>query len=165
MPRVAGHRGSWRVGLDAHLLSLTQTYRAAGINGYIYELLNRLPTLAGTDLEFVAYLHDEAFRAPPGLRVARSRFDTTNPWRRILWEQTVLAGQSRRLDLLHAMAFAIPLAAPCATVVTVHDLSFMRFPKLFRTQNRVYLSTFTRLSVRRADRVIVGAQRDRKSVV
>lgn len=167
MPRVTGHRRSCRVGLDAHLLSLTQTYRAAGINGYIYELLNRLPALAQAEpkLELVAYLHDAAFRAPPGLKVARSRWDTTNPWRRIVWEQTALAGQSRKLDVLHAMAFAVPLAAACPTVVTVHDLSFMRFPGAFRRPNRVYLTTFTRLSVHRAKRIIVGAESTRRDVI
>ncbi len=168
MRRVTGNMAPWRVGLDAHLLSLTQTYRAAGINGYIYELLTRLPALARSEpqLELVAYLYDAAFRAPKGLRVARSRWDTAQPWRRILWEQTALANQSRSLDLLHAMAFAIPLAAACPTVVTVHDLSFMRFPGAFRRLNRLYLSTLTRLSVKRAERVIVGcgeheARRDR----
>ncbi len=167
MPDVTGHSRAWRVGLDAHLLSLTQTYRAAGINGYIFELLNGLPALAHTApaLEFVAYLHDPAFRAPRDLRVERSRWDTTNPWRRILWEQTVLARASRKLDLLHATAFAVPLAAACPTVVTVHDLSFLRFPDAFRPTNRLYLSTFTRLSVKRAARVIVGAESTRRDVI
>ncbi len=167
MSLVTGHTGSWRVGLDAHLLSLTQTYRAAGINGYIYELLNRLPALSRSTprLDLIAYLHDEAFRPPDGLRVVRSQWDTRNPWRRILWEQTALAARTRRLDLLHAMAFAIPLAAACPTVVTVHDLSFMRFPAAFRPLNRLYLSTFTRLSVRRARRVIVGAESTRRDVL
>lgn len=165
MPAVTGHKRSWRVGLDAHLLSLTQTYRAAGINGYIFELLNRLPALAEPELEFVAYLHDAAFRAPTGLQVERSRWDTSNPWRRIFWEQTALARKSPQFDLLHAMAFAVPLAAACPTVVTVHDLSFMRFPDAFRPLNRIYLSTFTRLSVKRARRVIVGAESTRRDVI
>ena len=155
------------MGLDAHLLSLTQTYRAAGINGYIYELLTRLPAFAGTEpeLELVAYLRDAAFRGPAGLCVERSRWDTSHPWRRILWEQTALARQTRSLDLLHAMAFAVPLAAACPTVVTVHDLSFMRFPHAFRRPNRLYLSTFTRLSIKRAQRVIVGAESTRRDVI
>jgi glycosyltransferase involved in cell wall biosynthesis len=155
------------VGLDAHLLSLTQSYRAAGINGYIFELLNRLPALAsGTPpLEFVAFLREPVFRAPAGLYVARSRWDTSNPWRRIAWEQSALATASRKLDLLHGMAFATPLAVACPTVVTVHDLSFLRFPEAFRRANRTYLSLFTRLSARRAARVIVGAESTRRDVI
>jgi len=159
MAHVTRYKGSPpKVGLNAHLLSLTQTYRSAGINGYIYQLLNRLPGGAtpGAELEFVAYLHDLNFRPPQGLQVIRSRWNTTNPWRRILWEQSALAAASRGLDLLHCLAFAAPLAAACPTIVTVHDLSFLRFPEAFRRTNRTYLSLFTRLSVRRAARVIAG---------
>lgn len=168
MPRVtAGQGRPCRVGLDAHLLSLTQSYRAAGINGYIFELLNRLPAHARGEppLEFVAYLREPAFRAPSGLRVERSRWDTANPWRRILWEQSALAAASGSLDLLHGMAFATPAAARCPTVVTVHDLSFLRFPQAFRRANRAYLSAFTKLSARRATRVIVGAESTRRDVI
>ena len=81
MPRVTGGKARpCRVGLDAHLLSLTQTYRAAGINGYIYELLNRLPAHAPGDpsLELIAFLREPAFArlpvsgssAAPGTRAA-----------------------------------------------------------------------------------------------
>lgn len=168
MARVTRHKGSpSKVGLNAHLLSLTQTYRSAGINGYIYQLLNRLPdgTAPGAELGFVAYLHDPNFRPPQGLQVVRSRWDTTNPWRRILWEQSALAAASRELDLLHCLAFAAPLAAACPTIVTVHDLSFLRFPEAFRRTNRTYLSLFTRLSVRRAARVITGSESTRRDVI
>lgn len=168
MPLVKRHEGSPpTVGLNAHLLSLTQTYRSAGINGYIYQLLNRLPAEAGggAELGFVAYLHDPNYRGPEGLQVVRSQWDTTNPWRRILWEQSALAAASRKLDLLHGLAFAAPLAAACPTIVTVHDLSFLRFPEAFRRMNRTYLSLFTRLSVRRATRVIAGSESTRRDVI
>ncbi len=153
------------VGLNAHLLSLTQTYRGAGINGYIYELLRHLPQVAGDELRYTAYLHDSAFAAPEGLMVNRSRWDTRRPWRRILWEQTRLARLTRRLDLLHGLAFAAPLAAACPTVITVHDLSFLRFPAAFRPFNRLYLSLFTRWSTRRAARVIAVSESTRQDVI
>jgi glycosyltransferase involved in cell wall biosynthesis len=47
-----------------------------------------------------------------------------------------------------------PLFAHCPVVVTIHDLSFIRFPTLFRAANRLYLSVLTRLSARRAQRLI-----------
>lgn len=152
------------VGLNAHLLSLTQTYRGAGINGYIYHLLQHLPE-AGGEMRYTAYLHDPTFTAPDGLTVYRSRWDTRSPWRRILWEQTRLAGLTRRLDLLHGLAFAAPLAAACPTVITVHDLSFLRFPTAFRPFNRIYLSLFTRWSTRRAARVIAVSESTRQDVI
>jgi len=153
-----------RVGLNAHLLSLTQTYRGAGINGYIYQLLEHLPA-ADAALHYTAYLHSAAFSPPPRMAVCRSRWNTRSPWRRIVWEQTRLAGYSRHLDLLHGLAFATPLAAACPTVVTVHDLSFLRYPDAFRPFNRLYLSLATKLSTRRAARVIAVSESTRQDVI
>lgn len=155
------------VGLNAHLLSLTQTYRGAGINGYIYQLLRRLPETGqgAMPLCYRAFLHDRAFEAPTGLSVQFSRWDTRRPLRRILWEQTRLAALSGGLDLLHGLAFAAPLAARCPTIVTVHDLSFMRFPEAFHRTNRAYLTLFTRLSTRRALRVIAVSESTRRDVM
>ena len=166
-----------RVGLNAHLLSLTSTYRGAGINGYIHQLLRHLPSAAGGTLECVAYLHDARFLdqmlARPatgtsvglGLTVSRSGWDTSGPWRRIAWEQTRLASHSRSLDLLHGLAFASPLVCACPTVVTVHDLSFLRYPNAFRWFNRSYLSFITRHSTRRAARVIAVSESTRQDVI
>ena len=153
-----------RVGLNAHLLSLTASYRGAGINGYIYQLLRHLPDADAT-LDYVAYLYDRSFDPGAGLTVQASRWDTRSPWRRIVWEQTRLAAASRGLDLLHGLAYATPLAAGCPTIVSVHDLSFMRFPDAFRRTNRLYLNLFTRLSTRRAVRVITGSESTRQDVI
>jgi glycosyltransferase involved in cell wall biosynthesis len=168
MKGVTRHRKFARqIGLNAHLLSVTQSYRSAGINGYIQALLKHLPG-AGADLpelSFTAYLRDPGYRPPEGLQVARSGWDTSNPWRRILWEQTALAAVSRDLDVLHGLAYIAPLAAACPTVITVHDLSFLRFPDAFRRFNRTYLSLFTRLSVRKAACVIADSESTRRDVI
>ncbi len=155
------------IGLNAHLLSLTQTYRGAGINGYIYQLLRRLPETdeGALPLCYRAFLHDRAFEAPAGLDVQTSRWDTRRPWKRIAWEQTRLAALSGSLDLLHGLAFAAPLAARCPTIITVHDLSFLRFPEAFHRVNRAYLTLFTRLSTRRVTRVIAVSESTRRDVI
>ncbi len=158
-----------RIGLNAHLLALGETYRGAGINGYIYHLLRHLPrrepTVAGLPVEFVAFLYDARFVASQGLAVERSCWNTTGPWRRIAWEQTRLAALTRRLDLLHGLAYALPLACACPAVVTVHDLSFLRYPLAFRRLNRVYLSWITRASIRKARRVIAVSESTRRDVM
>jgi glycosyltransferase involved in cell wall biosynthesis len=61
-------------------------------------------------------------------------------------------------DLVHGPVFVGPLIAPCPVVITVHDLSFIRFPHLFRPANRLYLTVMTRLSARRARRLIAVSE-------
>jgi glycosyltransferase involved in cell wall biosynthesis len=86
----------------------------------------------------------------------RSRWPTSQPEVRVLWEQLVQPWVLRRIgaDLVHGPVFVGPLLAPCPVVVTIHDLSFIRFPNLFHPANRLYLTVLTRLSARRARRLI-----------
>jgi glycosyltransferase involved in cell wall biosynthesis len=70
-----------------------------------------------------------------------------------------------QLDLLHGLAFVSPLAQPCPTVVTVHDLSFVLFPDLFHGAKAVYLRLSTRLSCQRAARIIAVSENTRADVI
>lgn len=75
---------------------------------------------------------------------------------RVVWEQLALPVVLRTIgaELVHGPVFVGPLLSSCPMVITIHDLSFIRFPALFRPANRLYLSVMTRLSARRARRLI-----------
>jgi glycosyltransferase involved in cell wall biosynthesis len=154
------------IGLNAHLLSLQENYRGAGINWYIYNLLQHLPS-ADPDLRYTAFLCEPQFSPPPGLQLWRPHWSTTAPLRRMMWEQLAAPFALRRhgIDLFHAMAFVAPLSSPCPTVVTVLDLSFFRYPSAFTTGKRLYLQLMTRLSARRAAQVIAISDSTRRDVI
>jgi glycosyltransferase involved in cell wall biosynthesis len=154
------------VGLNAHLLSLEENYRGAGINWYIYNLLCHLPD-AGPELRYTAYLHEPRFAPRQGLDVARPSWSTAKPLRRIVWEQLVAPFALLRdhVDLLHAMAFVSPLISPCPTVITVLDLGFLCYPEAFQRGKRAYLQLMTRLSVRKARRVIAISENTRRDII
>lgn len=144
------------VAFNAHLLAGDASYRSAGISSYIANLLRHLPR-ADAGLRYALLVGDGRIPAEAaGLPTHRSRWAARHPALRILWEQTALPGQVRRLraDVLHAPAFVGPLLAPCPQVITVHDLSFLRHPEFFRRGNRLYLSLMTGLACRRAAAVI-----------
>jgi glycosyltransferase involved in cell wall biosynthesis len=153
------------IGLNAHLLSLSQSYRSAGINWYIINLLKNLAQ-ASPDFCYSAFLSDRGFREP-SLALRLSRWPTQRPAVRILWEQFIqpLALRRAGVDLLHALAFVAPLAVPCPFVVTVYDLSFIRYPEAFRPFNRWYLRQFTANSVKRARAVIAISESTRQDVI
>jgi glycosyltransferase involved in cell wall biosynthesis len=91
-------------------------------------------------------------------------YDWRNPWiptahpvARIGWEQSGLVFQAYRdrIDLLHGMAFVTPPAWRGPSVVTIHDLAFMKLGGHAPKRRSIYLSAMTRQSVKRAGRVIV----------
>ena len=125
------------IGLNAHLLSLSQSYRGAGISWYQVNLLRQLARISPDHVRYSVFLSDPAFEEP-SLTLHRSRLPTRRPVVRILWEQFLQPVALRRagVDLLHALAFVAPVAAPCPFVVTIYDLSFLRYPEAFRLFNR-----------------------------
>jgi glycosyltransferase involved in cell wall biosynthesis len=144
------------VAINAHLLSGLASYRSAGVHQYIYHLLRHLGDADGGEMRFTALLGEGALPSGVTLPALRSAWPTGRASVRVLWEQVAQPAALRRIgaDLVHGPAFVGPLLSPCPTVVTIHDLSFIRFPVLFRPANRLYLTVLTRLSARRARRLI-----------
>jgi glycosyltransferase involved in cell wall biosynthesis len=159
-----------RIALNAQLLSSASSYRSAGISRVIHHLLDELPRVPG-DEEYLVYApaSDANRQLLSRARVRRrlTRVPVHRPPVRIGWEQTVLPVELLRehADLLHALGFVSPLWWRGKTVVTVYDLSFLRFPEVFNRSNRLYLGTFTPPSLRRADRVITISESTRQDVI
>src|SRR5690606_41274110 len=80
------------------------------------------------------------------LTVHRSRLHTQNPVARIIWEQIAAPRTLAHLqpDLLHGMAFALPLRWRGPSVVPIYDLSFIRHPKPLTATRRRCRPTPTR---------------------
>ena len=96
-----------RVALDAQLALGTAT----GIGEYVTGLAQALRR-RGADISLL--------QCP---RLDPWRFD-----RRVLWDQVLLpiAAHRARPDVLHCASGTMPALAPRATVVTVHDMAWLR---------------------------------------
>ena len=70
-----------------------------------------------------------------------------------------------RFDLLHCPVNVVPLLSPVPTVLTIHDLIFLHYPQGYKPSKRLYLTWMTRLSVRRARRVIAVSEATRQDVL
>ncbi|MEZ4769950.1 MAG: glycosyltransferase family 1 protein [Caldilineales bacterium] len=122
---------------------------------------------AAPDLDLTAFTPAGSVADFSGIALEHSRLQTGRPAQRILWEQTVLPVAARRhsLDLLHGAVNVTPLLGLCPTVVTIHDLSFMRYPQAFPALQRTYLRREVRRSARHARQVIAVSQATRDDVV
>jgi glycosyltransferase involved in cell wall biosynthesis len=152
------------VGLNAHLLSRTLSYRSAGVSRYIQGLMTHLP-LADHSFSYVAYTGDPALRVH-GWQTRVSSWRTDRPSTRILWEQLAQPWTLRRdeVDLVHAPVYVGPLATRRPLVITIHDLSFFLYPELFPRGNRLYLQVGTRRSAQQAVSIIADSQSTRRDI-
>lgn len=136
-----------RMGINAALHSAREGYRQTGISRYISELIAGLERVKD-----------------PGDKVLLFGQHTgpikDHPLARIVWEQTGLPinTAARRLDVIHSPIGAVPLLSLAPSVVTVHDLAFLKFPEQLPRSRRSWLIAATRLSARRAGTIITVSQ-------
>src|SRR5690606_24881907 len=106
-----------RIGINAALYSAREGYRQTGISRYISELIEGLERVS-----------------EPGDEVRLFGQHTgpikDNPMARILWEQSLLPVNiaANRLSVFHTPIGAVPMLSIAPTVVTVHDLAFLKYP-------------------------------------
>jgi glycosyltransferase involved in cell wall biosynthesis len=158
-----------RIALNAQLLSFEDSYRSGGISRVIYHLLAEL----GRDARGNTYdVFVPSAPEPNGWGWGKLNFhpsgpQTVRPAVRIAWEQAVLPRKLNGLrpDLLHGLAYALPVGWTGPSVLTIYDLSFLRFPKAFNAANRIYLTAITRASARRATRILTISEHTRRDIV
>jgi glycosyltransferase involved in cell wall biosynthesis len=140
--------------------------RRTGISRYESQLAGALLRADSSD-EFRLYTQSKSaessgagvWRLPP--------FSVANPAARLVWEHTGMVAQAMRdrLDLLHGMAFVVPPAWRKPSVVTVHDLAFLKMEGHAPRRRTIYLQTLIGQSVRRAGRVLTISEHTRNDVV
>lgn len=148
-----------KIVLDARL----NAYRIGGIPQYTRQLAQALAEVACDDQ--LMLLQHRAQRVPlvdaPNVR----RVSTLTPPHHRL-EQLTLALEllPLRAQVAHFPDFIAPYAAPCPTVVTFHDLAFLRFPEILDMAARAYYAQVLGSS-RRASALIAVSHSTRDDMV
>jgi glycosyltransferase involved in cell wall biosynthesis len=171
----ASGRRSLRVAVNAQLVSSDDTYRNAGISRYISTLIKGLASLQ-TDQQYTIFMNRAAIGSLRDSPISHARhldlmepvpWAAGSPLRRVAWEQFALPDVLRVLgaDVFHAPANVLPARLPCPSVVTVHDLAFLRYPRFFRRSRRVYQRWFTARSVAAATQVVAVSKSTKRELV
>jgi glycosyltransferase involved in cell wall biosynthesis len=158
------------IAINAHLLAHTRSFRRAGVSNYTEALLEHLGQIDRSN-RYTIYttrgLGASALGLPPNFRVRPSLLPTINPRVRIPWEQLLAPGLLRLngADVFHGVLNVAPLFCPIPSVITIHDLAFLSFPQTFRRINRTYLGWATRVSAKRAARILAVSEATKSEIV
>ena len=135
----------------------------AGVGRYARELLWHLGAEAGSD-EIAAFYFDFKRRGmgapPPGVQMRACRWlpgrVTQNLWKRLGFPPyDWLAGDA---DLYHFPNFVRPpLSKGKKSIVTIHDVSFLRMPETTEAKNLAWLSAEIHNTARKADAILTDS--------
>lgn len=135
----------------------------AGVGRYTRALVEHLAPLRGDDELALFYLDFRRRADAPRAAGAVTRVVRWCPgravqasWKRLGWPPfNRLAGPA---DLYHFPNFILPPLSRGQAVVTIHDLSFLRFPQFAEPRNLAYLTARIRDTVRRSAAVITDSR-------
>jgi len=144
-----------RIAFDGRYIS----DRYHGIGRYAFRLLEAMAAIAPerTFIVFRGRGRDSRFdwktlAARPNVELRKGPWPLYWPHEQLLWPWILRRSQA---ELFHSPYFAVPLWAPCPTVVTVHDLIFDRYPAYMpRSWARPYYRALMGWGIRRARRII-----------
>ncbi len=157
-----------RIGLD-YTAAVHQT---AGIGRYTRELVQALAASPAA-FEYRLFVADAGAvvrPALPGPNFSWQPSQLTERWLARLWYRLRLPlwleYWTGPLDLFHAPDFFLPPVKPgTRTLVTVHDLSFIRQPETVMPGMLRHLTTWVPRSVKRADHVIAVSEATRQDLI
>jgi glycosyltransferase involved in cell wall biosynthesis len=155
-----------RIALNTFALS--SRLGMAGAGRYVLELARALAGLDhGHELVLMGNADNRALLPTRGCHfVDCGRLTTVRPLR-LVWEQTVLPLWLRRhhVDLLHSPVFVAPLLAPCASVVTILDMTWFALPGQHTRVKGAYFRAMIPPSAGRAAHILTISEATKRDVV
>jgi len=141
-----------------------------GVGRYTRSLVEHLGAFHGQDAIQVFYfdfLRRGTPIAAPGMEQKRIRWCpgqiAQQGWKRLHWPPfNWLAGPA---DVYHFPNFIIPPLTSGKAVVTIHDVSFLRYPGFAESRNLAYLTARISQTIQRAEAVISDSQFSAREIV
>lgn len=157
-----------KIGLNARYLQR----RMSGIERYVLELILNLQK-KDKENEYVLFFNkDAAIPVIPkqeNVRTFISSFPTKHRLLRLFWEHVFLSYEINKenIDIFHGPAFFVPLWKPkdCKYIITVHDITFVKYPKAFTWGTKLYYQFLFPRSLQLADMIITDSESTKKDII
>src|SRR5437667_6613816 len=142
------------IGINAQLLSNSQNYRNGGVSRYIRYLVTELAQQADQHTYTIFVNGQDIIQqlpTSPHITYVSAPWPEAKPAVRVAWEQMLLPSliRQKQITILHSPVNVRPEFLPrsCASIVTLHDMAFLRFPNVLTRTKRIYHQTFTMRSL------------------
>ncbi len=154
------------IGINARYLQRSMS----GIERYTLELVKNL-SLIDEKNKYVLFFNNHEPLIALEKKYNFVNYITSIPTKirfmRIFWEQFWLAKeiQYNNVDVFHGPSFLAPFSKKCKYTITIHDLSFFKYPESFTMENKLYFKFFLKKSVNNADIIIADSESTKKDIM
>jgi len=151
----------YNVGIDAHAIGLKQ----GGNETYVCGLLKGLSQVEYPDFRYIVFLSEDI--PEPDFLSGRKNFSiiriSPRASLRFLIDIPVKT-YTERLDLLHTQ-YHLPFISHCTGVITLHDISFLRYPEFFPRELYWRLKLSLLYSVKKTRKIITVSEFSKKEIL
>jgi glycosyltransferase involved in cell wall biosynthesis len=149
-----------RIGIDARIAH----YSRGGIRSYVIHLLEALSEL-DRDADYrVLCSRKDRRELPSQAAFHHAACWTPSHHRFERWALSIEIARWR-LDLLHSPDFIPPAFGYGRSVITVHDLNFLYYPRFLTTESRRYYNQQIEWAVERADHILADSEATRADLM
>jgi len=155
-----------RIGIDGNEANVAHK---VGVSVYTAQLLSYFQKHATEEVRFVVYLRTLPSDDLPKENEYFTYQVVKGP---VLWSQIFLPLQlwksklfGSKLDVFFSPAHYIPRFCPFKTVVTIHDLSYLYFPKEFLKKDLYQLKKWTAYALKKASSIIAVSKTTKKDII
>lgn len=151
-----------RIGINGYFLGKCKT----GVGTYTLELIRHLALIPSNGLDYVLYLSPDCDPPPEVTANAKFQIRRMDPPNKLVWIAGGFFAASRRdgLAVFHDQHY-LPVGLRCKSVITIHDILFERFPKIYSAMDRAKLMFATRWSGARASHIITVSESTKRDLV
>lgn len=142
------------------------TEQRVGIGEYAYELLTQFAALKAPRITFNVYLKEHPRKDLPQSNELWQYhvFGPKKFWTQFALPRRLYFGKPRP-DVFFSPTHYAPRFSPVPTVISVMDLSFLRFPELFKASDLYQLKSWTAYSVRNAKRILTISSSSKSDII
>ncbi len=154
------------IGINIRFIQTT----ISGIGKYVLELVKGLAKVDTTNkYTLYEYGHTQVVKPAENKNITYvvPSFYSSSRTMRIFWEQFFFPWylKKNRIDIFHGPSFMLPVINSCKSIITVHDLTFIRYPESFTISTKIYYWLFFKRSLKNANMIIADSEATKKDII
>lgn len=151
------------IAIDGNEANIVQR---VGIGEYAYQVIKHIYEARKEKIEFTIYLKEKPTKDLPP-KTPWWKYKVFGPKK--LWTQFALPfhlfSERKKPDLFFSPTHYAPRFVNCPLIISIMDLSYVRYPEMFRKKDLWQLRSWTDYSVKRANKILTISHFSKKEII